>query len=388
MDEDPGTPAARTRTEGPATATSLTSTAQAAARPRSRLLGIDAARGLAIVGMIVVNVGPTNAETVLERLYLLPFGRASVLFVTIAGIGMGLFLGRRQGAALWSPLAWRVLLLLAVGLVLQTLTSSVSVILTTYALLFLTSPLLQRLSRRALLSVAAVLLVAGPVWIVADDVTSPGTYAKQGVTLTTPPGETLHSLFLSGPYPLASWTVPFVVGLAVARLDLSRTRVQRRLAVWGAVAAVGAQLVATVSYDALGSRADTGWLRLLTGVAHGQMPLWLVSATGGAVLVVAVCVAVGQRTPALLRWPAVLGRYALTVYVAHVLVLAVVKPPDGLPSFALGALISALMVTVFVVGAVLWDRTGRQGPLEWVLRHPWLRRRGHVAAPPAAGGRR
>jgi uncharacterized membrane protein YeiB len=328
---------------------------------------------LAIIGMIVVNVGPTNAESALERLYLLPFGRASVLFVTIAGIGMGLFLRSRRGPGLWRPLTWRVLLLLAVGLLLQTLTSSVSVILTTYALLFLLAPLLQRLSLRALVAVAAVLLVAGPAWIVADDAASPGTHAKEGVTLSTPPGEALHSLLLSGPYPLASWTVPFVVGLALARLDLSSPRVQRRLVVWGAVGAAAAQVVATASYDLLGPRADTGWLRLLTGVAHGQMPLWLVSATAGAVLVVGACVMLGQRSPSVLRWLAALGTYARTVYVVHVLVLAVVKPPEGLPSFALGALISGALVTVFLVVALLWARTGRQGPLEWVLRHPWLR---------------
>src|SRR5690606_38916305 len=122
--------------------------------------------------------------------------------------------------------------------------------------------------------------------------------------------------------------------------------------------------------------------------AHGQMPLWLVSATGSAVFVVAVCVRLGQRAPRRLRWLAVLGTYALTVYVAHVLVLAVVKPPDGLPSFQLGALISAVMVASFLAAALLWGGTGRSGPLEWVLRHAWLRpSTGRAGSSPRGTGR-
>ncbi|HSP60956.1 MAG TPA: acyltransferase family protein, partial [Ornithinimicrobium sp.] len=355
------------------TATSTAQQAVTVGRGRPRLVGLDAARGLAIIGMIVVNVGPTNADTVLERLYLLPFGRASVLFVVVAGLGMGLLLQGRSGRVLWRALIWRVLLLLVLGLGLQTLTQRVSVILSTYALLFLLAPLLWRLSTRALVLVTGVLLVAGPVWIVTHDVVSPGIHAQEGVGLTTPPVEALHSLLVTGPYPLASWTVPFLVGLILARLDLWNAGVLRRLAVWGAVAAVVGFLVADVAYAALGARADHGWLRLLTGVAHGQMPLWLVSATGGGVFVVALCLRLCRRTGRPLHRLGVLGTYALSIYVAHVLVLAVLPPPEGLLSFPVGAAVSATMILAFYLLGLAWGRTGSPGPLEWVLRHPWMR---------------
>ncbi|MGC5584880.1 acyltransferase family protein [Ornithinimicrobium sp. W1679] len=387
------TPRGRAGADGPrrtgeVTATTTAQQAVTVGRGRPRLLGLDAARGLAIIGMIVVNVGPTNADTVLERLYLLPFGRASVLFVVLAGLGMGLFMQRRSGRVLWRSLVWRVLLLLVLGLVLQTLTQRVSVILSTYALLFLLAPLVRHLGTRALVAVTGVLLVAGPVWIVAHDVVSPGIHAQEGVDLRTPPVDALHSLLVTGPYPLASWTVPFLVGLLLARADLWSTAVLRRLAVWGAVAAVAGFLVADLAYAALGSRADHGWLRLLTGVAHGQMPLWLVSATGGGVFVVAVCLRISRRPGRPLRRLGVLGTYALSIYVAHVLVLAVLPPPEGLLSFPVGAAVSATMVVTFYLLALAWSRTGLPGPLEWVLRHPWLRPApsgGPGAAPPPDG---
>lgn len=67
---------------------------------RTRLHGLDLARGLAIIGMVIVNVGPTEVESLLQRIYLLPFGRASVLFVVIAGVGMGFLLRSRRGHGL------------------------------------------------------------------------------------------------------------------------------------------------------------------------------------------------------------------------------------------------------------------------------------------------
>ncbi|MFB9732561.1 hypothetical protein [Ornithinimicrobium kibberense] len=184
--------------------------------------------------MIVVNVGPTNADTVLERLYLVPYGRASVLFVVVAGLGMGLFLQGRTGTAMWRALTWRVLLLLVLGLLLQTLTDRVNVILATYALLFLVAPLVGGLRTRALAALTAVLLVAGPALIVATGLLIPGVASmEEGVSLTSPPLAGLSSFLLTGPYPLASWTVPFLVGMLLARADLRDVRVLRRLAVWG-----------------------------------------------------------------------------------------------------------------------------------------------------------
>ncbi len=38
--------------------------------------------------MIVINVGPVGSQSLLQRLYLLPYGRASVLFVVVACIGI------------------------------------------------------------------------------------------------------------------------------------------------------------------------------------------------------------------------------------------------------------------------------------------------------------
>lgn len=346
----------------------------AAGARHPRLAGIDAARGLALLGMIVVNVGPVGSQSLLQRLYLLPYGRASVLFVVVAGIGMGYLLNRRPERERWSTVTWRAALLFAGGVALQELTDQVNVILPTYAVLFLLAPLLWRLPVRALLGVGVALALAGPAVVVAHETIWPGPHPVDPVTLGTPPWEVVYSLLLTGRYPLMSWTVPFVAGLCVARLDLTDSVVLRRLAVGGAAVAVGAVAIAQLAYLLIGPDADRGPWRLLTGAAHGQMPLWLASSIGGAVAVVAACSLVLRRfdRSQVLGWLAACGRLSLTLYVLHFFVLALIKPARGF-SFEQGVLISSVLVVVVIVAAVLWARTGRPGPLEHLLRRTWLR---------------
>lgn len=324
--------------------------------------------------MIVVNVGPVGSESLLQRLYLLPYGRASVLFVVVAGIGMGYLLNRRPERERWSTVTWRAALLFTGGVALQELTDQVNVILPTYAVLFLLAPLLWRLPGRALVGAGVVLSLVGPAVIVAHGMIWPGTLPVDPVTLSTPPSEAVYSLLLTGRYPLMSWIVPFVAGLCVARLDLADTAVLRRLAAAGAAVAVGAVALSQLTYALIGADADRGPWRLVTGAAHGQMSLWLASSIGGAVAVVAACSLLVRRfnRSQVLGWLVACGRLSLTLYVLHFVVLALIKPPQGF-SFEQGVLISTALVTAVVVTAVLWTRTGRAGPLEQLLRRTWLR---------------
>jgi uncharacterized membrane protein YeiB len=344
------------------------------ARP-TRIEGVDAARGLALLGMIIVNVGPVSPQSLLERLYLLPYGRASVLFVVVAGIGMGYLLNRQSERERWATVTWRATLLFTGGVALQGLTDQINVILPTYAVLFLLAPLLWRLPTRVLLlSAGIVLALVGPAIIVGHEMIRPAPHVLDPVMLGTRPWEAVHSLALTGPYPLASWTVPFVAGLCVARLDLTDTRILRRLAVGGGAVAVGAAAVSQVTYALIGPDADRGPWRLLTGAAHGQMPLWLASSIGGALAVVAVCSLIMRRSnrSRVLGWLVACGRLSLTFYVLHFVVLAPIKPEEGF-SFEQGVLISAALVAAVITLAVVWERMRWPGPLERLLRRTWLR---------------
>lgn len=338
-------------------------------RGAGRLTAIDAARGVALFGMVMINVGVVRTDGWLNRIWTLPFGRASILFVVLAGLGMSLFFNaRRDDQRRWPVLVWRAAIFVLGGLTLQLLTPAVSVILPTYGALFLGALLWRRLPDRWLLGLASLMLVVGPVLFQAHQ--NPVQHENRMPSLADSPGALVHALFLSGPYPLVVWVVPFLMGMWVGRQDLRDSRFQRLLMVGGALAAVLGFAAGQVASAVLGTRADTGWMRLLTGAAHGQMPLWLVSSVGSASLAIGALLRYWPRLRGPLLPVAHVGQLAFTLYVAHFFVIAAMG--GRLESRPVGIAVTLGLLAVFTAAATVWVRRLGVGPLERVLRASWL----------------
>src|SRR5689334_14304976 len=141
----------------------------------SRIAAIDAARGLAVLGMITVHVGVLRdpAWTDPGSWLGVASGRSSILFATLAGVSIALLSGRRHppsGAELVSVrlrILVRALVLFALGGLLTMMESGISVILQTYALLFACCLPFLNWSPRRLLLLAAGWAVVAPALTVA-----------------------------------------------------------------------------------------------------------------------------------------------------------------------------------------------------------------------------
>ena len=115
-------------------------------RVTARLHGIDAARGLALLGMMATHLLPTfesNADLTPTWIGLTFSGRAAALFAVLAGVGLALSTGKHeplQGPDLSAArrgIALRALVIAAVGLSLGGLEVNLAIILVHYAVLFL-----------------------------------------------------------------------------------------------------------------------------------------------------------------------------------------------------------------------------------------------------------
>lgn len=340
-----------------------------------RLEGIDLARALAMVGMLMVHVGPTGESDLAGRLYALPHGRASVLFMLVAGVGVSLLAGSRRTtpAGTAGRLAWRALLLLPLGLALQSLDSGRLVILQTYALMFVLAIGALRLPDRVLLWVAGLAAVGGPLGYLYGKLVDPATFSRVAIALDESPGEILHGLVLSGPYPLITWIVPFALGLWFGRLDLHARRVRTGMMLAGFGAAVVTAGIAGILQARFGEPGSTlGWDQLISLEPHGQMPLWLAGSTGLAVAVLGLSLVIADLGGRRL-WPLVaIGQAALTFYVVHLVALAF-WPRELTASQPAEALwITLAFITAAAALMVAWRTVYSRGPLEIVLHLSWI----------------
>jgi len=365
-----------------------------------RLVGIDAARGVALVGMMAIHImNPVSPDGDPSLTWDLAAGKSAALFALLAGVGVAFASGRRTPprgrawAAHASSLVVRALLIGAVGLILGYLVprSLAGVILPYYALLFLLAIPLLVLSVRALVVTAAVIAVGMPI---LSHLLRAGTQlvTEPNYTVTDlfrEPGQVLTDLTLTGTYPALPWLAYLCVGLAVGRSALSARRVVVLMTLTGVGLAVAARVTSWVLLDVLGGRgdleavalqsltqeqytdlmlwgpagltpSDTGWW-LATLVPHSSTPLDLIYTIGVGLAVLGVCILIGRTTTTVLRPIAAAGSMTLTLYCLHLLMLSSpFMPEDDLASL----LVQVLIVVTF---ALAWSSSHVRGPLEDVV---------------------
>ncbi|HEV7344509.1 MAG TPA: heparan-alpha-glucosaminide N-acetyltransferase domain-containing protein [Devosia sp.] len=357
-----------------------------------RIEGIDMARALALMGMLAVHFGPTNDRSLAGQLYALPHGRASVLFVVLAGIGVSLLARSDVARARWR-LAGFALVLLPLGLTLELLDNRVAVILHHYAAFFLLGAVALRLPTSPLLGAALVMTVLGPAVYFAGRAEWPDLFTRSSVSLWRDPVTIGRALLISGPYPLLTWAGALLWGMYLGRKDLRSPRLAAVLVGCGIAVAVGTVLASNGLTAMLGRPAGFDDFRvLLTTRAHSQMPLWLVQAMASASAVLGLSLLLARVAGRLVTPLAMLGRMALSAYVLHLLILT--GWPDLLRHGGVGHALTAVLSfsAVAALLAMLWRPLGR-GPLETVM-HALADRMGRLAgakrtddAGQASGGR-
>ncbi len=112
---------------------------------------------------------------------------------------------------------------------------------------------------------------------------------------------------------------------------------------------------------------EIGFDRLISAVGHSQMPLWLISSSGTALMVLSILLLVVPRFGKRIRVLVAVGQMPLTAYTAHLLIIALIVRPA--PEDALeGVLISCAIMAFLILFAVAWIANLRYGPLEMLLR--------------------
>lgn len=363
----------------------------------SRLLGVDVARAVALLGMIATHVfAATNEDGTLNLSHQVFSGRSSALFAVLAGVSTALVTGRREplrgqprrSAGL--ALALRALALAVLGMALVSLDTDIAIILTYYGVLFVCGLPFLGLRPPALFALAAAgcLLLPLASYGLRAGLDLQPTFAQPAFDRLDAPGQLLEELLLTGYYPVIGWLVYLLVGMAVGRLDLRSRTVAAALLVGGAVLTVlahaasaalvqvgedplraalpdpdGIGLTGVVRRGSFGVvPTDTPWLLVVDG-PHTGTGFDLAATSGSALAVLGACLLVlhlGRPARAAVLPLAGAGAMTLTLYSLHVWAVSRWdgQQPGGF---------YAVQIAVGLAAALAWRTVIGRGPLEAML---------------------
>lgn len=372
-----------------------------------RIIGIDVARCLALLGMISVHLvgsggdGPGGVNTWFQ----ITAGRSAALFAVLAGVSIALTTRPRPGASIAGDrlaLVSRALLIALIGIFLGIPDSGVAVILTFYGLLFLVAVPVTTWSARSLAFLALGWAVLSPIVSIAVRRHLPGPeFLVPTPGSLTEPLTLLRELTLTGYYPVLTWATYLFAGMAIGRLELRSAAARRWLLVGGAWLGLLALAVARlmtrgesvrdhlmITYDRwgpidtwsdldhilrvglYGTTPTESWSWLWVWSPHSGSIVDLVHTVGTSMLVIGASLllvaAFGPRGRRAIQVAFGAGTMTLTLYVGHVLLASAgrAQGSPGDPSWMLD--VRWHLIGALVIGAA-FALARLRGPLEWLV---------------------
>ena len=345
-----------------------------------RLIGVDAARALALIGMMSVHLLPgTDPDGSASTAYLISSGRASALFAVLAGVGLALANGAtrppvgKERLTAAAGIVGRAAVLGLIGLFLGDLDSGVAVILVNYAFLFVISAAFIGISARSLwlMALAWALIVPAIAFWLRLWIPDP-TRSVPGFVELFDPVVFLSEVLLTGYYPVLPWIAYLLAGMAAGRSDLRSRPVTAWLLGGGVAVAVAAKLISAALlalFDPVGledpvqffgATPTDSWWYLVVATPHSATSLDLLHTIGTSLAVLGGCLLLGAAERRLVAWLAAAGGMTLTLYSTHVLALTAGWGLSDRPT-----LLAWHIAAAIVIGLVWRTLVGR-GPLETV----------------------
>ena len=352
---------------------------------QTRVIGFDIARSLAIFGMVIVNFKIAMAAETGSAFWLgfasLFEGRASALFVILAGIGISLMSAHTRLAptseAITSTrirLLKRAALLFIVGIAYTPIWPAD--ILHFYGVYFVIATALCFSSNRTLLFASLSFIVGFFGLLITLDYDKGWQWSTLTYTdLWTWQGMMRHLIF-NGFHPVFPWCAFLLFGMWLGRQPLTQPSMQKQLAKTAFIVLVGVEtglfLMRYLAVEHLHISPEVTQ-QLLTSSIIPPLPQYMVSAASSAVLMLMACLWFGQHCQQLwlAQWLYRTGQVSLTLYIAHVLIgMGTLEAfnllnAQAIETALLSALIYCVSATVF---SVVWLHFFKLGPCEWLFK--------------------
>ncbi|TAI46736.1 DUF418 domain-containing protein [Flagellimonas allohymeniacidonis] len=353
---------------------------------KERIIGIDVARALAVIGMILVNFkvafGDKGSSSLKFILSLLE-GKAAATFVVLAGIGIA-FLSKsaikgensEKLKKIKSRLLKRSLFLFVVGLAYLPIWPAD--ILHFYGVYMLITLLVLTSRRGKVFGLATFLVVLFPVLMLVFNYDLNWDYKTyEYVNFWTPSGF-VSNLMYNGFHPVVPWSAFMLIGLWFGRYDLRNTKFLVKSAwlsfgLFVFMIALSKLLILMLSEGSVETHQE---LQYALGTSPmPPLPIYMISGSSFAIFIISVCILIAKklRSNPIINALKKTGQLALTFYVAHVVI-------GMLPIYFLGQKRMGNYSIEFSTGyalifsgaciafAILWTKYKPIGPLEGIMR--------------------
>lgn len=353
----------------------------------NRIEGLDVARAIAIFGMIIVNfkivMGADHGNSALMVFSSLFEGRASALFVILAGMGIT-FLSRNKQLnscdfeifRIQVSLFKRAILLIGLGYMFTLIWPAD--ILHFYGFYFLIGLVSINLSDKNLLRLTTAIILIFPVLMGVIDYEHGWNWKTLNYQNFWTLDGILRHQFFNGFHPVFPWSAFLVFGMWLARKNLLALCTQKKMF------AVSLLLLVTIESVFYGLRlfavdnSELGLLKdevtfLFSTSIIPPLPQYMLSAICSSLIIIVACVFIYQKYAHsnLLNYLAKTGQLSLSIYIAHVIVGMGLIEYLGLfdTSSIEMALLSAIVFCILsIVFSNIWLKYFKLGPFEILFK--------------------
>lgn len=289
----------------------------------SRIIGLDIARSLAIIGMIVLHM----ASLVWHTKVILN-GLPAALFAILAGITL-MIIARDFTVTTFLRTIARGCIITLIGLALLPVGGEIQV----------------------------VLVVIGITMILVSWIPPLRWWWKLLLLVAATAAATIKYAPLTLPqvYPLLAYTAYFLAGMLLYEVYIRNSRV---VAQW--VSTGIAALIAAAGFYFRFTPDMPGWLRF-TG--HTGVLGEIVLSIAVAAIVLHLCLLIGRTVPKLAYPSAALGAMSLSIYILHVLTAYYWQSYVSLHNTGW----ACAFIALFLVLATFWRCLIGKGPVEWAV---------------------
>ncbi|MFT5878357.1 MAG: hypothetical protein ACJA2N_001866 [Salibacteraceae bacterium] len=353
---------------------------------KQRIIGIDVARALAVIGMIIVNfkvVFGAEGRDWVRTLASIFEGKAAATFVVLAGVGIALMtnsaIKNKDQIKLNSArirIAKRAVFLFVLGI--SYIVIWPADILHFYGVyMAITMLLLTRHSKTIIIS-AIFLIVAYPLLMISwnygsgwdfESLDYHGFWTFKGF---------MTNLFFNGFHPVFPWTAFMLFGYWFGKQDLHKYTFLRNTFWISTASFVAIQVLSYVLISFLSDghqESDAELSEILGTNPMPPLPMYMCSGVAIALAIISGCILVARKYEHNIIIDALnkTGQLAFTFYVAHVIigmgVVELINPSKiGNYSIEFSLIYSAIFSVSCILFAVFWRKHKKQGPLEWVMR--------------------